>query len=295
MKKIIVALFIVFTFMACQKEYAPDVRINNAPDSTILLKKLAIIDITSPSDTEEIFTYSYDNRNRCIKAEYLDVMANESSITLFTFNGTDSLVKSSETYQENDTVRIFEYFSYNAAGKMIKDSVIIKNVITGTVNSTFVYDYNFAGNLVQGMIYQNGAALYRTVHSQQYDAQGNIINENDSNYVYAGNPPAESLDFVSVYNNTYDTKNNPLYKIYPRYNTIWMNANPGLDDLPFFFTSISKNNITSQTRTDDVTYPNGSQSYNDLFTYTYNNNNYPSVIVYQDAQNGGVYKGFYFY
>ncbi len=297
MKKLLTAICIVIACTACQKEYAPDVRITNAPDTLNLLKRFAIVDIslTAPADTISIYTYTYDNLNRCSRAEYLDKAGNETLITEYSFNGTDSLISSTHSYIQNNPIHGYEYFTYDANRKMIKDSVIEKDVNTGSLSFNFSYNYVYTGNRIDGMIYDGPDLFLRTIHVQQFDNAENLLSEKDSSFEYIGTPPVENFDSELLHTNSYDSRNNPFYKIYPKYSLIMMYENAETDNIPFYYSFISKNNITSQSRTDNSPTPQGIYIYNDRFVYTYNSNNYPEVVVYQDIQNNKVYKGFYFY
>ncbi len=297
MHKILLALLTVFTLNACQKEYTPNVRITNAPDTTNLLKKFAVVDLslTAPADTVAIYTYTYDNLNRCTRANFYDVPNNYTIVTLFYYNGTDSTIISTDNFIENEPIHGYEYFTYNAAKQMIKDSVIEKDVNTGLLSFNFSYNYAYSGNRIDGMIYNGTDLFLRTVHLQQFDGSGNLLSEKDSSFEYSGTPPTESFNSDLFHANTYDTKNNPFYKIYPKYSLIMMYENASTDNIPFYYSFISKNNIISQTRVDNSPTPTGIDLYNDRFTYTYTINNYPEVVVYQDVQNNELYKGFYYY
>ncbi len=297
MNKLLTAICIVIACTACQKEYAPDVRITNAPDTLNLLKKFAVIDLslTAPADTVAVYTYTYDNLNRCSRADFYDVQNNYTIVTLFYYSGTDSTIVSTDNYIENEPIHGFEYFTYNSSKQMIKDSVIEKDVNTGSLSFNFSYNYIYTGNRIDGLIYNGTELFLRSIHLQQFDASGNLLSERDSSFEYIGTPPSESFNSDISHANVYDTKNNPFYKIYPKYSLIMMYENASTDNIPFYYSFISKNNIISQSRSDNSPAPSGIEIYNDRFSYTYNSNNYPEVVVYQDVQNNELYKGFYYY
>lgn len=294
MKKVIAAICIVFTFMACQKEYAPDLRLNNAPDSTILLKKFAIVDVSAPTDTLFIYNYTYDNLNRCIKVEQLDVQNNERYFIVYNYNGTDSSIIKAESYIENFPIHGYEYFTYNSAGQMIKDSTFEKDITTGIDSYTLIYNYAFSPNKINGFLYSGDEPFIRSTHIMQYDGSGNILSERDSSFEYVGIPPTEEFRTDMLYTSTYDDKKNPFYNNYPKYPLSLMYENANMDDIPLYYQN-PKNNITSQSNSDLSPTPQGFLIFNDRFTYSYNTNNYPATVIKQDITNNKVYKGFYFY
>lgn len=153
MKNIILFFLFLLILSSCQKE--PDIILddtNPVLPVTTLLKRYVEVDTTLPpgADTTYKISFTYDNRNRLIKAQYInyylapDIYEGTSE---YYYTGNDTLpYKFVDTWEDaGSTYRDTVFFFYNN-GLVSKDSSIEYKVTTNEFYGTEVAYYTKSGN-----------------------------------------------------------------------------------------------------------------------------------------------------
>jgi hypothetical protein len=281
---------ISFSITSCKKE---DNNNNSLPDNANRITRFAVASVLPGGgvDTSYIRTFSWDALGRCtrIATDYVNSPADYYQIDNY-YNGTDTIIaKRKFTYQSSPGVSEWEYFTYDASGRMMIDSLI------NEYGTSLIYRYSVDA---QGVISLNFSGLsnpfLNATYRHNFDGAGNIINEIDSVYGYDISTASYSFSYRAVTTASYDNKPNPFYKVYP-IRIIQLEHENSLNfDMEPFWGIAQKNNITQEMR--GPTQPaSGLQTYNHSATYQYNAAGYPSSVTFTDNENGEVLKGFYFY
>lgn len=295
MKKyfLILASLTAFLF-SCQKEITLENETTSPPtplpsDTALLIKNFIVLDTTlvSPNDTIYRYTFLYDSFERCTSFSGSDGV---DSFAVFNFyNGNDTLITKRKIYDYSAGDSIIHFLTYSPNGKILSDS--IREYIGST--TTFFIDYSNTSN-------QNGTITVKSNGSQfEYnnfittrDLNNNLLNVKDSLFVLSG--ANYSLTETTNSSITYDTKINPFYKIVP---TFLVNALIETSSI-FTFTPFQslpqKNNIISENRISNPS-TSGLGDVNNIFRYTYNSSNYPTVVWGTDNLNKTYFKGIYIY
>lgn len=222
------------------------------------LTRILDIDIQEEIDSEINFTY---NSNNVVKRNLVSNNSNYSSITNYSFNGSNRLLNAVLTInQPNNPINpikiITQEFSYN-------NNIITVNISSSTSDTRVVtLEVNSSG-LINKMI----ESQYYVVNS--YDTNGNIsdIKVFDVN----GN-------LLNTTGYSYDNKPNPFHgQLESIYLPLFLNAFIDADFEEFvwggydgYYFPFLKNNITSIRK-------NGNLDSN--FNYLYDNANYPINII----------------
>jgi hypothetical protein len=292
MKLISLWLLVVISFSitSCKKE---DNNNNILPDNTNRITRFAVASVLPGGgvDTSYIRTFSWDASGRCtrIAINYVNSTADNYQIDNY-YNGTDTIIaKRKFTNPSSPGVSNWEYFTYDASGRMIMDSLVF------AVNSYSIYRYT---TNTQGVITLNLNGPYTPIlnatYRHNFDGAGNIINEIDSAFNYNISTGSFPFSYIAVTTASYDNKPNPLYKVYPKRIIQLDHENILKFDMQPFFGIAQKNNITQEMR--GPTQPaSGLPTYNHSATYQYNAAGYPTSVTFTDNENGEVLKGFYFY
>lgn len=293
MKRIVLYLSVlcIISIFACQKEFTieEDPTIPGVEDSVVLLKKYIRLDTTLAAPNDTIFTavYSYDNLNRCtlIQYKYFDHdYAPEFEGTGTEkryYNGTDTnmLYRTIETFNAVDPGITSEYFTYNTAGIVVKDSVVEDALTWAT------FSYRFDGNWVHSVAKFATVPGDTTFYSKklQQKTNGNIVLERDSLVSMEFTPPEK---YLTINVAQYDNHPNPLYRVSAPWPALWESEHI----LQGEFFDQQKNNWISL----NTTYDWGDlDEYN--YQYSYLPNGYPSSVIIRFRPDNLYWKGIYVY
>lgn len=297
MKHFIPTIIIVLLLAtSCQKEVTDPGVIVTPPVTTtgINLKRFAIVDplLTAPNDTTNLREFFYDAQNRCIRMVEHDYLNAGTYITENFYNGNDSLMSKRRLDFGSPSDTAWEYFTYNANGQMIADSLVADN--GNPTPRVFVYKYTITAGNISALIDFGGNSRDSATYLITKDAAGNITREIDSNYRY--NPVFNSFDFNVAADHviTYDARINPFYKIFPKRLVNLEYENDLSEDVAFYFTIPQPGNTLTEVRTVSPV-ASGLGTCNNRYTYNFNAAGNPVDVVLQDILNGESYKGFYFY
>lgn len=284
----ILTLFLTIFLISCQKtvdETLPPGIVTNA--DSIYLNKMVVLDTTQPvgMDTVGKMFFQYDNSKRIksIFSYWVGIM--DSSRHEFFYQGNDTLpFKIVDHSFEDHGAGFFHYVDtiyYNYAdGVVSKDSVLSWNLTTGNiVASPHVRAFTKSGNTVKRI------SRYYGVFSGNYVFLGSDTANFDVTHS-AGNLTAHTSSgssdvFVQA---TYDTKPNPLAKIYTvKY--------PVFDSYFIADWFTQKNNpLQVQFQVD-----HSSPIENEQLTYIYRSDNYPLSATYSSTDGLDYNKLLYFY
>jgi len=280
---------ISFSITSCKKE---DNNNNILPDNTNRIARFAVASVLPGGgvDTNYINTFIWDASGRCtrIATNYVNSPADNYQIDNY-YNGTDTIIAKRKFYSQSSLNNAYwEYFTYDASGRMIMDSLVF------AVNSYSIYRYttNTQGVITLNLIGFNN--ILNATYRHNFDGAGNIINEIDSAFNYNISTGSFPFSYIAVTTASYDNKPNPLYKVYPKRIILLDHENILNFDMEPFWGIAQKNNITQEMR--GTTQPaSGLPTYNHSATYQYNAAGYPTSVTFTDNENGEVLKGFYFY
>ena len=293
MKKItILTLFLATFFISCQKGVDETPRpgiINDA--NSIYLNKMVILDTTQPvgMDTVEKMFFEYDNSKRIksIFSYWVGIM--DSSRQEFFYQGNDTLpFKIVDHSIEDHGAGFFHYvdtiyFNY-ADGVVSKDSVLSWNLTTGSgVASPYVQEFTKSGNTVKRIsrYYSGFSGNYVFLGSDTANFDVTHSAGNLTAHTSSGSSSGSSDVFVQA---TYDTKPNPLAKVYPvKY--------PVFDSYLIADWFTQKNNPLQV----QFQYDHSSPIENEQLTYIYRSNNYPLSATYSSTDGLDYNKLLYFY
>jgi len=278
---------ISFSITSCKKEDN-----NILPDNTNRIARFAVASVLPGGgvDTNYINTFIWDASGRCtrIATNYVNSPADNYQIDNY-YNGTDTIIAKRKFYSQSSLNNAYwEYFTYDASGRMILDSLVC------AVNSYSIYRYttNTQGVITLNLIGFNN--ILNATYRHNFDGAGNIINEIDSAFNYNISTGSFPFSYIAVTTASYDNKPNPLYKVYPKRIILLDHENILNFDMEPFWGIAQKNNITQEMR--GTTQPaSGLPTYNHSATYQYNAAGYPTSVTFTDNENGEVLKGFYFY
>lgn len=176
--KIFIGFFVLATGMllSCKKDSGSTSEIPATENS--LFSKLILVDTVS-SDTVSILAYNYDGQKRLSQVlfseEYKTVDRTDYNYT-FSYNGADTIPFMITATYDNAVYKNF--LSYNASGKLVKDSAESVESNSGLPLSIFVSEYAYIGNSVsvtKKYYYPlSGSAAASYTHT--YDAD-NIISQ----------------------------------------------------------------------------------------------------------------------
>ena len=282
---------IIVIFCSCGKDSTNTDNTNPTPTAPVLLKKFILLNPSAapPGDTLGIIEYTYDNLNRCIATKDVYYPGMESELIHNSYIGNDTTMAGRLIIYpgSNDTTK--EFFRYSG-GKMIADSLV---TIDASGTYLYVYNYQDSGNNFHSVI--SGATPPAFLLADYYltiGANGNIIAEKDSSYEYINATSTYVFKDVTDFAISYDTKPCPFYNLYPKLPTGLEYENYTTDFIPFYISLLQKNNTLSETR---VSFPPGLLPFNNSYSYTYNTNDYPAIVIYTNNLTGLVSKGLYVY
>lgn len=303
-KYIIILITLTFLLYSCQKEISLESVLSQTPTptpvltDTVLLKKFILFDttLTAPSDTLQIINYQYDNLNRCTKIiskgfgggavglDFVDIL----------YNSNDTLIKSLKIYSSYSSDSSKEFFSYNATGKMITDSLV--EYTGATISETYNYDFSQINSTNFSYVRKNSLQYAKVKHNIQRDLSGNIINERDTSFLFNSANNSYELSLTNFQTINYDTKKCPFYKFSPEFpiGFIVEGGNFGGSQSIYFGLSKHRNNITREVIT-ILTPISGFAEYDDSYQYIYNLSNYPISVIIKDNTQNNYFKGKYFY
>lgn len=284
---------------SCQKEISIENGTDPTPTpvltDTILLKKFILLDttLTAPNDTVSIINYSYDNLKRCTKIVANDLSGN-INYTELTYNNVDTLIKTLKTYSSNSIDSTKEFFSYNATGKMINDSLV--EYTGATIAETYNYDFSQINSTNFSYIRKNSLQYAKIKQIIQSDLNGNILSERDTSFLYNSTNNSYNLSLTNYQTISYDAKKCPFYKFSPVFpiGFIIEGGNIGGSQSIYFGLAKHRNNITSEIIT-ILTPTSGFAEYDDGYQYIYNTLNYPISVTIKDNTQNKYWKGKYFY
>jgi len=277
---LLTAVVLLAGLISCKKN---DTSSNNGPDpipavtdSNFLSKMYYLDSVNNVQDTFAKYSVLYDNAKR-VETVIDSVTANSgmpfSNKTVFYYSGTDTLpFKSINEYYEGtyrDTVTT--YYTYNTAGKKVKDSAIASYRNVG---------YSYQKRLQKTSIQYNGNKIYFLLRDTTlYDSYGGTYNTftYDTATIDASNNIISSkkafTSDVTVNTFTYDSHINPLYHL-NIFNAIFT-APEFMDE----FTSYSKNNILTDQENRTSPVPTQKTA---SYTFQYNASGYPKQSVALD-------------
>lgn len=289
MKKItILTLLLAIFLISCQKtvdETLPPEVINN--ENGIYLNKLVVLDTTRPvgMDTVEKMFFQYDNSKRIKSIFSYWVGITDSSRHEYFYQGYDTLpFKIVDHSFEDHGAGFFHYvdtiyFNY-ADGVVSKDSILSANLtIGGFVANPHVREFTISGNTVKRVSrsYDGFSGSYVLLESDTVNFDVTHSEGNLTTYTSSG------LNNV-FFQATYDTKLNPLAKVYPvKY--------PVIDSyLPMELFTQKNNPLQIQDQ-----FSPSSPIENEQLTYIYRSDNYPLSATYTSTEGWDFNKFLYFY
>jgi hypothetical protein len=269
---------------SCQKEVEGDFPQAPQADSGYL-SQMVLMDTTQPagSDTISKFFFNYDAQKRLTSIFTYNPGNSDTTRHTFTYNGNDSLPVQHVVDQEIHvgpsvfTTKYIIHFT-TSGNAIVKDSTI--RIINGTILGADVSRYVI-----------NGAAVDRFDAEYDYIGGNYVLNSRDTG-VYsmvttAGNLTKQSLTSGSAsYESvqvSYDTKPNPLYRVYKiRY--------PVFENPYFEMWLLQKNNaLTIQYKEP------GGPVYHETYTYKYRTDGYPLSWTYFTDRGPNLYNKILYY
>lgn len=236
-------------FISCEKD----------EDSEPKKKSLIPIKITEYEDgfIDYVTYLEYNTDNLLTKVDYGDGYYNTLE-----YDSDGRLIKSN-IYEDN-ILYCYDSYEYNESNQIIKIQSYYKDGATESfiARSYYVHEYDINGNVIKKTEYGTNDAivLYFTF---SYDSNGNMINKK---YYWPDYQTGEiSTDTYEEWIYTYDDKNN-IYKSV---------------NMPFLWQSFINNALT------ETLSESSGESYTQIYTYTYNEENYP--IEYSEADDSERY------
>lgn len=300
MKKYFILLTALIVLLnSCQKEIGfentPIQTSLTNPADTVLLRKFIFLDPTqtAPNDTFSIANFSYDNLKRCTKITAKNFNG-DFNYTDYSYNNTDTLIKTLKTYSSASTDSTKEFFSYSSSGQLINDSLV--EYTGASVTATYNYDFSSLNSLNYSFIRKNSQPYSKTKHVIQNDLYGNIIAERDTSFLYNSATNSYDISLTNIQTISYDNKNCPFYKFAPAFpvGIILGGGNSSGSNSIYFGLSKHRKNITQEIIT-ILTPTSGHARYNDGYQYIYNALNYPTSVIMTDVLQNKTWKGLYFY
>ncbi len=298
MKKFsLVFITLLFIIISCQKEISPESPTNTNPTNTtptpsgtnLLVNRFNVLDTTlgAPNDTIVRYTFTYDNLKRCISLRGSDGV--DSFAMINSYNGSDTLITKRNIFGFGFGDSIVQFLNYSPQGKILSDSVIEYTVST----TTFIHDYRNTTN-------QNGKVTVKSNGSQfEYnsfttfrDNNSNLLNVRDSLFVLVG--MNYSLTQTAISTMTYDSRINPFYKTVPAFLADVLLEGSTIFSFFPFQSLPQKNNLLTETKV-FIPLTTGLENVSNTFQYTYNAQNYPTIVRVRDILNSKYYKGIYIY
>lgn len=269
-------IFSCMFFTACKKSDSDN---NTTTNPSKLLRQFKLV---TGTDTTNKCRYVYDNNNRIQTASAIVLGNGTTSYDVdvthsFIYNGDDSMPSSKRIdYHKTDgsTNTGYEFFQYDASGRMILDSVD-----QDADEHYTVYRYAYFPDHI--LLSRNAVD---TLSSRITLQNGNIISEMDTIY--------STVIFSSVTKVEmqlgYDNHINPLYRTSVRRPVI--NVFELYVDHPFV-TQPSNNNILQYNIAERGAITNETRNVN--ISYTYDADGYPLTMTYT---TGGITStGYYYY
>ena len=267
-------IVLTLLFMSCNK-HNDDEQNNNTSNNS---KRLRAFKYLEGSDSLK-YTYTYDNQNRISITNGYSYQAGaltDGLITTNFYNGNDTLplyIKSDFTDNAGTiTGTAYEYFYYNASGKLIKDSIQF------SASYSIVYNFEYFTDHFK----VTTTNVLDTVITEQTISNGNVTAEMDTVY-----GPFIS-DFSVNEHISYDNHPNPFFYTAVRRVLHYMPENELQEDIiPAF-----KNNPSDYTR---VTTGMPPQNDHTQYTYVYDADGYPTTVNITDVINSTTNAGYYYY
>ena len=273
-----VASFVMISFSSCQKEFTMETDPINPPsggDSIYLSKIYALTDLGSGLDTVSIMTFQFDANKRVILMSDSSVADPDDPYIItskYFYNGNDTLpARFLSTWVHLDAISDYDstkaFFTYNAAGKKTRDSILNRQSIDGDSSSQITMAmYTYATNqmYVQSYDEQISPFSYSSAwrDTATLNAAGDIVS--NKNYRRDGTPDYELLETMSL---VYDNKFSPF-----KYLTSFMAHFSSPYTALEIYEHMSKANILNETST--VQSP-PSPPYTRRSVYQYNSHGLP--------------------
>jgi hypothetical protein len=265
------ALFIILFNASCSKNNDSQNNTISTPNTTRLQRYIAL----DGQDTVVKCNYSYDSQHRIAQSDklfYEDGLPSYNAIAVFSYNGNDS-VQSRVDYRLVDISgsspdeMCTEYFVYDAAGKLLHDSIDLDQGSLGYHFSYFNDHFRVTTNFGD------------TVDCHQTIVNGNLMTETDS--IFGVHTAGSSVNIQ----NSFDNHPNPFY--YTDIKRVLQHMPENFlqdDEFPAF-----ANNLL------DMSSVNPVSTYHTTFTYTYNAEGYPVTAAMHDHIHNDHFTAFYFY
>lgn len=280
------AAFAMLALTACQKEFTIDDDIEpplppvpGGGDSIYLSKIYGLADTGSGMDTIAVMTFEYDGSKRVIlmsdssKADPADPYIITSK---YFYSGTDTMPDrfiSSWAHLNTpaDYDSTWAFFSYNAAGKKMKDSILNNQLIDGDIFSSLdISRYSYGSNAMY--VETSDDEILPTPMSAAWkdtavlNAAGDIV----SNKNYRREFGTTDFELLETMNLVYDNKISPF-----KYLTSFMAHFSAPYHVLEIYDHMSKANILSENST--IHNPPGGGSYTRKSVYQYNSLGLPVV------------------
>ncbi|NOQ24970.1 MAG: hypothetical protein GQ564_06360 [Bacteroidales bacterium] len=194
-------------------------------------------------------TFEYNADKKLVKVVY-----DSDFYETYAYDTDGKVIEYKEFY--NNSLDVQESMEYNTNGQLIK----IQRYNNGIEGGWYSYEYDNQGNVSKRSEHLTDGTVY-TYRTYEYDINGNLINRK-----YFWEDYVTGTILTDTYDETtyeYDDKNN-----------IYKNLN-----LPFKYETYI-NNVTKEVYTetsDDYTYTG-------IYTYTYNEDNYPIEYTEDDDE-----------
>jgi hypothetical protein len=280
---------------ACQKEVSQDTTSPSSPagnDSTVLSKYIQLDTLNGRTDTISVLNFEYDNLKRITKVTSISYFNNLPDLTdsydksFYYYNGSDTLPSKilevfSDKIKETDSVIWF--FTRNANQVVIRDSFIDFHASPNFIDTTAITSkYTiYADSVIENYSNYNPATSsgnHEKFKHQLVRTNNNITQQISFQYL------APVYDELFTSNFQFDDKPNPFFKMDINY-PIAMSADIDPKNLSL------KNNILKRTTKEQF-----QPLLTIIYSYTYNNLNYPKTEVqYNPANPTSAIKGVYIY
>ncbi len=274
MRHLLFLVFLSFIFFSCQKEITSEIKTENPQSDSTTLAMYVDLDTTKVSgfDTVEVQKYSYDNLKRLSKSYYIvydNGIPDGLYLTELFYNGNDTLpFKIVGTFYDSPSGNPDDpdigYYFYND-GKLTSDSVSYGN----DPSVYYVHSYTYNNNVITSTyIYASTPPTISVDKHYQTKANGNTTSQFDSSFVNGAYYGTSEVLFSA----TYDTKNNPFYKL----------VSSSFERIPSFIYAL-------ETYSEDMTSEKNNpveiiSGFHIKYVYEYNYNDYPSVARVYDIE-----------
>ena len=293
MKNLFYLCCLVILFSSCKKDEARNpFSPNNPIDTPLSIRQFIMLDTTiTPADTVAVFNYAYDIHGRCNQIIQSDALSGVTYTITNYFNGLDTVIAQRKITVNTSSDVIWEKFIYGSDGKMLTDSVMYGDPAT----SYLEYNYSYFSDTTYSTITRSGQPYAYIKHIQHRNSIPDIDHELDSIYIYDVSTNQYEFDAEIIDVIGYDFHPDPFFRNYPKRPVTVDFNNPAAILIPNFYIHLGPANVLSQVRTVNSFTGTPIDHLQDVYSYEYLSNGYPSISYMEDQTTNYRLKGVYKY